>query len=197
MLDACVSEVMNLFVDQKRRLIYEHVSPDGSHPDCFEGRLIIPGHGVEAMWFVMDVAERRGDRELIDRAAEATLWMLEFGWDSEHGGIFYFMDAEGRPPEKLEWDQKLWWVHNEALVALAKGYRLTRRRELWDWYGRIHDYAWQRFPDPEHGEWWGYLNRRGEVFVPAKGGKWKGCFHVPRAMWLCWREFEKIATSEV
>jgi N-acylglucosamine 2-epimerase len=27
-----------------------------------------------------------------------------------------------------------------------------------------------------------------------KGGKWKGCFHVPRALYLCWRQFEALST---
>jgi N-acylglucosamine 2-epimerase len=86
---------------------------------------------------------------------------------------------------QLEWDQKLWWVHLETLVALAMGYLLTGNNECWKWYERLHDYTWSRFPDPEHGEWYGYLNRRGEVLLPLKGGKWKGCFHVPRGLLLC------------
>ncbi len=194
-LENSVREILTLHVDQERRLIYEHVAPDGSHPDSFEGRLIIPGHGLETMWFLMQVGERWNRLELVDQAAEAALWMLEFGWDRQHGGLFYFMDAEDKPPEKLEWDQKLWWVHNEALVATALGYRLTGWGELWSWYQRLHEYTWTHFPDPEFGEWWGYLNRRGEVFLPAKGGKWKGCFHVPRALWKLWVEFESLASG--
>ena len=43
------------------------------------------------------------------------------------------------------------------------------------------------------GEWFGYLTRRGERLLDLKGGKWKGCFHVPRALYLCWRQFEAVA----
>ncbi len=192
-LDESVAEITRLFVDHRRRLVYEHVSPDGSHPDCFEGRLIIPGHALEAMWFLMDVGERRGRRDLIELAAEAILWTLDFGWDQECSGLFYFLDAEEKPPEKLEWDQKLWWVHGEALVATAMAYRLVKDEQFWRWYERLHEYTWSRYPDPDYGEWWGYLNRRGEVFLPAKGGKWKGCFHVPRSLWRLWEEFGKLA----
>jgi N-acylglucosamine 2-epimerase len=176
-------------------LLFENVAPDGSHVDCYEGRLLNPGHGIEAMWFIMDIAERRGDRALVRQAVDVVLSILEYAWDDEYGGIYYFMDSEGRPPLQLEWDQKLWWVHLETLVALAMGYALTGRPECWAWYEKVHRYAWPRFADPEHGEWFGYLNRRGEVFLPLKGGKWKGCFHVPRALYLCWRRFE--ALSEV
>ncbi|MHC5720933.1 MAG: AGE family epimerase/isomerase, partial [Nostoc sp.] len=41
-------EVMTDFLDPERGLMYENVAPDGSHIDCFEGRLINPGHGIEA-----------------------------------------------------------------------------------------------------------------------------------------------------
>jgi N-acylglucosamine 2-epimerase len=192
-LDECLPAVMDLCRDRERGLVFEAVNPDGSHPDCFDGRLVSPGHGIEAMWFVMDLARRRGDRKLAQAAVETTLSSLDFGWDREHGGIFYFLDAMGKPPDRLDWDQKLWWVHLETLVALAMGHAITGDQKCLEWYGKVHDYAWRRFPDPEFGEWFGYLNRRGEVLLPLKGGKWKGCFHVPRALLLCWREVEKLA----
>jgi mannose/cellobiose epimerase-like protein (N-acyl-D-glucosamine 2-epimerase family) len=35
-----------------------------------------------------------------------------------------------------------------------------------------------------HGEWYGYLDRGGEKTHRFKGGPYKGCFHVPRALML-------------
>jgi N-acylglucosamine 2-epimerase len=195
-LDMCLHEVFQQFYDPARGLVFEHVAPTGAHVDCFEGRLINPGHTIEAMWFLMDMLSRRGDGAGINKAVDIILSTLDFGWDREQGGIFYFLDAEGRPPQQLEWDQKLWWVHLETLVALAMGWRLTGRPELAEWYQRIHDYTWAHFPDPAHGEWFGYLNRQGEPLLPLKGGKWKGCFHVPRALYLCWQEFDKLTAGE-
>jgi N-acylglucosamine 2-epimerase len=190
-----VAEVMGDFLDKERGLLYENVAPDGSHVDCFEGRLLNPGHGIEAMWFIMDIARRRNDEKTVEKAVEVVLNTLNFAWDSEYGGIYYFLDADGHPPQQLEWDQKLWWVHLESLVALAMGYRLTGREACWEWYERLHDYSWSHFPDPEYGEWFGYLNRRGEVLLNLKGGKWKGCFHVPRSLYLCWQEFEALSSQ--
>ncbi len=192
-MEVCINEIMNFFLDEKQGIIYENISPDGSHPDCFEGRLINPGHGIEAMWFVMDIARHKEDDELLNKAVDALLTTLEFGWDKKYGGIFYFRDARGKPPLQLEWDQKLWWVHLEALLATLMGYSLTGREMCWQWYEKIHEYAWNRFPDPEHGEWYGYLNRQGEVLLPIKGGKWKGCFHVPRALYRCYEEFRNFS----
>lgn len=198
-IDTCVHEVMDVFLDAERGLIFENVAPDGSHVDSFDGRLIDPGHGLEAMWFMIDIARRRpataDRRSLIERATDTMLRILDFGWDEQFGGLFYFLDAQGHPPQQLEWDQKLWWVHLEALVALAMAYAETRWLDVWQWYEKVHAYAWAHFPDPEYGEWYGYLNRRGEVLLSLKGGKWKGCFHVPRALHRCWQEFEKLGSG--
>ena len=190
-LDDTVREVMTDFCHDG--LMYENVAPDGSHLDCFEGRLINPGHGIEAMWFIMEIADRRNDTALIHKAVDVVLNILNFAWDAEYEGLYYFMDAKRYPPQQLEWDQKLWWVHLESLVALAMGYRLTGRKECWDWYQKLHDYTWSHFADPEYGEWFGYLDRRGQVLLNLKGGKWKGCFHVPRSLYLCWRQFEALS----
>ena len=188
-LERTVTEVME-FRDPKTGLMYENITPEGQHLDCFDGRLINPGHGIEAMWFVMDIASRRNDLQLINQAVDTVLNILDFGWDRKHQGIFYFMDAQGHPLHQLEWDQKLWWVHLETLIALLMGYNLTGRNECWQWFNQIHDYTWNHFADSDYGEWFGYLNRRGEVLLNLKGGKWKGCFHVPRALYLCWQQLE-------
>lgn len=194
-LQKCIDEIFSLFLDKERQILRESVSPDGTPVDCFEGRVINPGHGIEAMWFLMEIAERQNNYELIDKCVAVTLSTLEFGWDEKYGGIFYFLDIDGKPPQQLEWDQKLWWVHLETLVALAMGYRQTGNDKCRFWYEKIDRYAWEHFADPEYGEWFGYLNRQGEVLLDLKGGKWKGCFHVPRAMYMCAREFEKLSHS--
>ncbi|MGC1306476.1 MAG: AGE family epimerase/isomerase [Phormidesmis sp.] len=194
-LTQTVSEVMDTFLDSGSGLMYEHVAPDGSHVDCYEGRLINPGHGIEAMWFMMAIAERQAKPALVTKAINIVINILNYAWDEQHGGLYYFMDVKGHPPQQLEWDQKLWWVHLETLVALSMACRLTGREDCWQWYQKVHDYTWAHFSDPECGEWYGYLNRQGDVLLPLKGGKWKGCFHVPRALYLCWQQFEQMQTS--
>jgi len=195
-LEHSVNEVMEVFLDADSGLIYEYVTPEGKHLDCFEARLINPGHGIEAMWFMLDIAERKNDQQLISRATQTILNILEHGWDQIHGGIFYFIDAKGKPTQQLEWDQKLWWVHLEALVALAKAYKHTKNPLVWHWYEKVHEYSWSHFPDPQFGEWFGYLNRVGEPHLTLKGGKWKGCFHLPRALYQCWQTFEKLSEEK-
>ncbi|GGK33986.1 N-acylglucosamine 2-epimerase [Yeosuana aromativorans] len=192
MIDTSINDIMTIFLDKESGLIYEFVKPDGSLENSFNGRLINPGHGIEAMWFMIDIGVRRNDIDLINKATSTIIRILEYSWDDKYDGIFYFMDAKGKPPQQLEWDQKLWWVHLESLVALSKAYLHTNRKDVWDWFEKVHDYSWKHFSDPKNGEWFGYLNRQGEVLLDMKGGKWKGCFHVPRAMYQCWKTFENI-----
>lgn len=189
-LENCIHEVMENFLDKETLLVYENRALDNGFSDSFEGRLLNPGHAIEAMWFMMDIASRRGDQQLTERAVEVILKQLEYGWDAEFGGIFYFIDVKGNPPQQLEWDQKLWWVHLETLVALAKGYKMTGDERCAQWFEKVHEYAWNLFYDQEYGEWFGYLNRRGEVLLDLKGGKWKGCFHVPRALYQVWKTLQ-------
>lgn len=191
-IEQCIRDVMMVFHDPVSGLIMENVESDGRLSDTFEGRLLNPGHSNEAMWFIMDLSVRMNRPELADQAVGILLRTLDHGWDPEYGGIFYFMDRKGFPPQQLEWDQKLWWVHIETLISLIKGYELTGNASCLEWFEKVHDYTWSHFPDPEFGEWYGYLNRRGEILLPLKGGKWKGCFHVPRGLLTIWKTLEQI-----
>lgn len=186
LLPEVIHEVMEVFYQPESGLILENVYEDGSFCDSFEGRLLNPGHTIEAMWFIMDLGVRINDKSLIQKAKDIMLRTLQKGWDTEYGGIFYFLDYKDHPTQQLEWDQKLWWVHVEALVALAKGYKLTGDPICAEWFEKVHQYTWKHFRDLEHGEWFGYLNRRGEVLLNLKGGKWKGCFHIPRSLYQVW-----------
>ena len=183
-IERCEHEVMDVFYQPDLGVMVENVSSvDNSLVDCFEGRTVNPGHDLEAMWFMENLGVRLGDKDLIKKCVDISLSVIEYGWDKEFGGIYYFMDRKGYPQQQLEWDQKLWWVHIEAAIAMIKGYQLTGNQKCLDWFLKLHDYLWTRFKDKEYPEWFGYLNRRGEVLLPLKGGKWKGCFHVPRGLY--------------
>lgn len=191
-IETCIHEVMDVFYREELGIVVENVDPDGQLSDSFEGRLVNPGHSIEAMWFMMDLGVRLKRPELVEKATEIALKMVEYGWDKEYGGIFYFLDRKGNPLQQLEWDQKLWWVHVETLITMLKGYRLTGSPKCLEWFERVHEYTWSHFKDKEYPEWFGYLNRCGEVLLELKGGKWKGCFHVPRGLYQCWKVLEEL-----
>lgn len=192
-IELCIHEVMDVFYRPELGVIVENVTMDNQLSDSFEGRLLNPGHSIEAMWFMMDLGERLNRLDLIQKSVDISLKMLRKGWDEQYGGIFYFMDRLGYPTQQLEWDQKLWWVHIETMISMLKGFLLTGNTDCLNWFENVHDYTWAHFKDPEYPEWFGYLNRQGEVLLPLKGGKWKGCFHVPRGLYQCWQVLEQCA----
>ena len=196
-VDTCIHEVFDVFYQPDLGCMLENVSSvDGTPIDCFEGREINPGHDLEALWFMMNLGIRRGDKALIEKCVEISLKVIDLGWDKEYGGIFYFLDVKGAPQQKLEWDQKLWWVHIESAIAMLKGYQLTGNEKCLEWFMKLDEYLWNNFKDKEYPEWFGYLNRRGEMLLPLKGGKWKGCFHVPRGLYQIWKLAEECAKNE-
>lgn len=196
LIEDCIHTVMDEFYrPDLGGIVLENITTDNELSDTFDGRLVNPGHAIESMWFILDLAKRLNRPELAEKAVKITLTMIDYGWDKEYGGIFYFMDRLDKPTQQLEWDQKLWWVHIETLIALLKGYNMTGSQECLAWFQKIHDYTWKHFKDEEHPEWYGYLNRQGEPLLSLKGGKWKGCFHVPRGLYQCWKTLEEITSK--
>ncbi len=168
--------------------LLENVAMDGTPLlDLPEGRMVHPGHAIESAWMLMEVARARGDDALFGTAVDIALASLEHGWDQEYGGIRYVTNIDRTPTHSIEADTKLWWPHNEAQYALLLAWAQTGRGDVADWYRKVHEYAFGSFPDPEHGEWFGYLNRDGSRIWTAKANGWKGCFHLPRVLHRCHR----------
>jgi N-acylglucosamine 2-epimerase len=172
-------EASRSFYDPSRRIFLEHAPADTP-----EGRLFCPGDSIEASWFLLHAGP---DEEMQALLLDSIEGALEFGWDKEYGGLYYFMDVEGLPPLPLESNMKLWWPHTEAIYATVLAHSLTSDRRFLTWLERIDAYAFAHFSDPEHGEWFGYCDRRGELTNTAKGNNYKGCFHVPRMLLLSYQ----------
>ena len=188
--------VLKTFRNDQYGVLLENANSNGSFDlSTCEGRHLNPGHGLEALWFIMQSAAHADRQDIIKEASDLVLSILDFSWDIEYGGIYYFMDILGKPHRELSADMKLWWVHNEALLATLYGYYLTRDQRFLDWFLRIDDWAWNHFPDQEYGEWYGYLNRRGEVVNSQKGGKWKCFFHLPRFLYLAGQLLTELSAS--
>ena len=111
---------------------------------------------------------------------------INAGWDKEYGGLLYFIDCLGRPPEAYEHDMKLWWPHDEILIASMMIYRDTGDEQYLNWFEKTLDYCKKYFSDPEYGDWFGYLRRDGKpTEPPCKGSTFKGPFHLPRMLIMC------------
>lgn len=176
--------IMDFHVHPARRLLLEHLDPNGKEVDSPPGRVVVPGHGIESMWFVLHQARRRKDPDLVRRAVEVIHWMLDLGWDPIHGGLFLGVDAAGDAPWWKHAEKKLWWPHGEALYALLLAHELTGEAWCMEWYWKIHEWSFAHFPDREHGEWHQKLDRQGRVIDEVVALPVKDPFHLPRNLIL-------------
>ncbi len=194
-VEYCIAAIQQHFVNET---MYENIGPDGELMlDMAAGRLFTPGHAIEAGWFLLHWALRLADTNLRALASAIIRQSYQKGWDTMHGGLFYFLDAGGFSPVQLEWNMKLWWPHCEALYAYLRLYALEARHADWETFIQTKDYAFAHFSDPEFGEWFGYLNQRGERTHRFKGSAYKGCFHVPRSLWMCWELLSELEQASV
>jgi len=191
-VDASLDQILNQFLKRGEHALFETVGANGERLDSPEGHCVCPGHAIETAWFIMHEGCHRDDPRLIQDGLDILSWSLEWGWDKKYGGILYFVDVEGKPPEQLEWDMKLWWPHTEALYALLLAYHLTGQVKYLDWHEKVHEWAFSHFPDPEYGEWFGYLHRDGSLASSLKGSMWKGPFHLPRMLLQSLKLLEEI-----
>ena len=180
-----INDILKYHYHPELKCSLENVLQDGSHTDTPAGRTVNPGHSSENAWFLMSEAVYSYDSGLLETALKIFDYAFERGWDKEYGGMLYFVDADGRPCEQLEWDMKLWWVHNEVLIASLAAYSLTGDEKYWERFKTVHNYAFGHFADSEYGEWYGYLHRDGTVSHTQKGSLWKGPYHLPRCLMLC------------
>ena len=124
-----------------------------------------------------------GDSELKKTARAMFDWSMERGWDKQYGGILYFTDLLGFPPEQYEHDMKLWWPHCEALIASLMFYNDSRDDRYLELFCDLTDYSFDKFSDHKSGDWYGYLRRDGAPTLPScKGSTYKSGFHVIRML---------------
>lgn len=193
-----LDEIMNFFYDEKEGRIIETIGPERGIRDNVLCRHVNPGHAIEDMWFVMDLASKKQRPEYIEKAATAVKSAIRTGWDDEFGGLFRFTDMTGGKPrgkttgdvyEQLildSWDTKLWWPHSEMLYTTLLAYTLTKDEEFVGLYNRAHEYAFATFPDKENntGEWIQIRDRRGNPIDKVVALPVKDPYHILRNMIL-------------
>jgi len=81
---------------------------------------------------------------------------------------------------------KLWWTHNECMIASLMLYKYTKDKKYFKIFKKVTKYAFSHFSDKKYGEWYGYLRRDGKPTEPiCKGHTYKGPFHTIRALSRC------------
>ncbi len=186
MMEQAKHEIRDWFVKPDLHCLMETVGPNGVILDHFDGRTLNPGHAIECAWMLMDEGQMMNQPEWCKLGCQILDWMWERGWDEEYGGLFYFRDVYHKPVQEYWHDMKFWWPHDEALIATLYAWRLTGEPRYQAWHELVLNWSFERFGDPQYGEWFGYLHRDGRPANTLKGSLWKSFFHHPRALWRCY-----------
>jgi len=175
----CVEDILGGgFLTDKGLL--ESVGKNGEFIDTPSGRVVNPGHSLEAAWFLLSEGLISKNSAAIEGAKKIIDVTLPLGLDEKHGGIIAFTDVCGKPPVQLEWDMKLWWPQCEAMIALRLAHTVFGDEKYESTYKELVKYCEENFVDKEHGEWYGYLHYDNTPSTTLKGNIFKGPFHIPR-----------------
>lgn len=182
-IDESIAELRADFMKPEFEALLEMVRSNGDFIDTINGRVINPGHCIETAWFILEEAKYRNwDPELVKTGLQILDWSWKWGWDEAYGGIINFRDCKNLPSQDYAHDMKFWWPQTEAIIATLYAYQASGDEKYLTWHKQISEWTYQHFPDPEYGEWYGYLHRDGSVSQSAKGNIFKGPFHIPRMM---------------
>lgn len=157
------------------------------------GGYINTGHNLEALWFLLEATRRKWAPGHVDprQLAELGFRVLAGSWDDEFGGLRRIMPSGTHGEEHVPGladrvpgpDDKVWWVHAEALAALS--YLRDFDAEVADaWSRGVWEFS-ERVFVRSNRDWEGVYDRHGlqpsEVestsFVPLRDA-----FHQVRAL---------------
>ena len=176
----CADEILVHFIEGKGLL--ENVGLGGEFIDSPVGREVNPGHSLEAAWFLMAEGVYQNNGFYKQKAKEIIDISMRLGY--RDGGIIAFADCDGNPPDHLEWDMKIWWPQCEAMIANRLCYNVFGEEKYLRDFEALKSWCFDRYPDPEHGEWYGYMHYDGTLANTLKGNYSKGPFHLPRMLYI-------------
>lgn len=176
----CAEEILVHFIEGKGLL--ENVGLGGEFINSPIGREVNPGHSLEAAWFLMSEGVYQNNDLYKQKAKEIIDISMKLGY--RDGGIIAFCDCDGNPPDYLEWDMKIWWPQCEAMIANRLCYNVFGEEKYLRDFEALCNWCFARYPDTEHGEWFGYMHYDGTLANDLKGNYSKGPFHLPRMLYL-------------
>ncbi len=181
MLDEIIS---GGYLNESVGALLESVSCDGEFVNTPSGRVVNPGHSLEAAWFLISEGIYSENKIALQTGKKIIDITMQKGVDKINGGIIAFRDALDYPPTSLEWDMKLWWPQCEAIIANLMAYKVFGEEKYNDNYKNLMKYAFSYFADKENGEWYGYLHYDNTPSNYLKGNIFKGPFHLPRMLMI-------------
>jgi len=192
-------DILTHFVDGEN-VMREVITRENTFIPQILGQHVNPGHTIEDTWFLLEGADLCGCPQWEDKIFAMAEKVFQIGWDESFGGILHFCGVNGGKPEgdldgvagepmvqQLSgWDDKLWWVHSEALYTSLLCHIRTGRERFLDIFMRIFAYTMETFPsrDQDVREWVQIRARNGKPQEKVVALPVKDPFHIARNLIL-------------
>jgi len=148
------------------------------------------GHDIEAAWLLTEAAHLTKDKELIEKAAKASVFLSRtavYEAFDKDGGITCEGDSHGHHEGFKEW-----WMQAEAIVGFINAFELTNKMIYLEKALSLWDYCKKKLISPE-GEWYFYINKDGTTDKTKElAGPWKCPYHTGRACMEVTRRVDTI-----
>ena len=80
-IDRAMDEIEKDFLKPEFKAVLETVGQNGEFFDHFEGRMLCPGHAIEAAWFILNESKyRKHDQKLRKLGLQILDWSLSLGF---------------------------------------------------------------------------------------------------------------------
>ena len=192
-----VTDILDNFVDDSFVLREFINRADNAQLPSLLGQHMNPGHILEDMWFMVQATDAYAKDCCLDKLSAVSKATLNRGWDEEFGGLLHFCGVNGGKPEGVlepdtdepmlklvqrSWDDKLWWIHSEALYTTLLLYARTGDNSFLAWHDRVFEYAFEKHsnPDREVREWVQILTRDGKPQEKVVALPVKDPYHIAR-----------------
>lgn len=148
-----------------------------------EDQQTLYGHTAEMVWYMLDALGALGRSP-----AEARAWITGLADGvirnglMPDGGVHVWGPPRGpgRNPDDIRW-----WPQTEAMIMLARLFRLTEDERYQQWFERVTRFTFSRLVPDTSGAWLGGVNRTTGERLPRGGWAWKSGLHVVRALLEC------------
>jgi mannobiose 2-epimerase len=169
--------IVTRMVDPDHKCALERFGRDWTPNQVDAGDAINYGHNLEAAWLLLRSHCTEASPAHCMTARRFLDYVLEFGLDTVHGGVFSHGPLGGAATVR----EKIWWVQTEAIVAFLLAYLVYADKRYWDAFLNVWGFCLRRLYDAEYGEWFPSTAEDGTPRQTAKGSAWKAAYHITQA----------------
>ena len=190
--ERCVEALMHSHLNPQFGLLNEVLNHDLTIPNGKFSQFVYIGHGIEALWMVMDEALRREDAELFGRASLLFKRHVEIAWDDVYGGVFHGLTHV---------DQNIWilnkllWAQEEVLVGLFLLIEHSGDEWAYSWFDKVYNYVIDKFSLQKHGYSLWNIGGDRKVTFKEEGIRIEN-YHHPRHLMFNIQALERIISRQ-